>query len=71
MSSSRAKDLVKSCSLLSAQVAGKRNLILLSLTCEFSNEITLSKDGVYCHLLFDVQQADYVYVKSRQRQLST
>ena len=71
MSSSRAKDLVKSCSLLSAQVAGKRNLILLSLTCKFSNEITLSKDGVYCHLLFDVQQADYVYVKSRQRQLST
>ena len=50
---------------------GKGNLIPLSLRCKFSNEITLSKDGVYCHLLFDVQQADYVYVESRQRQLST
>ena len=43
----------------------KGNLIPLSLICKFSNEITLSKDGVYCHLCFDVQQADYVHVESR------
>ena len=62
MSSCRAKDLVEPGSLarsgcgpgLTPKIADpgrcKGNLIPLSLICKFSNEITLSKEGVYCHL---------------------